>query len=270
MVQTFRIENKATTSDKTMAGHSKYANIKHRKNAQDAKRAKKFNKLAREISVAVRVGGGEDPEFNPRLRSAISSAKSDNMPNDRIDRAIQAGLGIVGDEANYEEIRYEGYGPGGVAVIVEALTDNRNRSASEIRTAFAKYGGSMGETGSVSYMFDRVGRIRYPATVAGETEMLEAAIEMGAQNLKTEKTRHTIITSVDDFVDVLSAMEKKFGQPAASGLAWIPQTPATPAGDVDDTLTTMLEVLDDLDDVQKIYMNYEMENNPLEQSEESA
>ncbi len=247
-----------------MAGHSKYANIKHRKNAQDAKRAKKFNKIAREISVAVRIGASDDPEFNPRLRTAISAAKSENMPNDRIDRAIKAGLGGNGNEENYEEMRYEGYGPGGIAIIVEALTDNKNRAASEVRTAFAKHGGSMGETGSVSYMFDHVGRIVFDEEAISEDDIFEKAVDAGAENVRTQNNKHTVITALGDFTNILDALEKDIGQPRSSGLYWLPQAPVETPEDNLVSLAKMIGVLDDLDDVQYVYHNCDIDDELLE------
>ncbi|MFM2045557.1 MAG: hypothetical protein RLY86_4133 [Pseudomonadota bacterium] len=240
-----------------MAGHSQFKNIMHRKGAQDAKRAKKFNKLAREITVAVK-SGLPDPAANPRLRAAITAARAENMPKDRIDRAVKQGI-PGGDDAVYEEVRYEGYGPGGVALIVEALTDNRNRTASDIRTAFSKNGGTLGETNSVSFMFNRVGQIAYPAAIASADAMLEAAIEAGAEDVQSDEDGHTVLTAVDDLGTVRDALEAKFGAPAGAKLTWQPQTlvPVT-AEDAAQTLLKLIDVLDDNDDVQTVLGNFDI------------
>lgn len=237
-----------------MAGHSKFKNIMHRKGAQDAKRAKIFAKLGKEISIAARAG--EDPGFNPRLRLAIANAKSQNMPNDNIKRAIQRGIG--GDGENYEEIRYEGYGPGGVAMIVEALTDNRNRTASEVRAAFSKHGGNLGETGSVNFMFDRVGRIIYPASVAGADDMFEAALEAGATDVESDDDGHTISCDPDDFSDVRDALVEKYGDPESGNLDWKPQNTVEVDEDAASTLFKLLDTLEDNDDVQSVASNFDV------------
>lgn len=190
-----------------MAGHSKFKNIMHRKGAQDAKRAKKFTRLIKELVVAAK--SGTDPEANPRLRTALLACRSANMPKDNIERVLKKAEG--GDSEQYDEIRYEGYGPGGVAVIVEALTDNRNRTASEVRATFGKFGGNLGETGSVNFMFDRVGQIIYPADAAGDEAMFEGALEAGADNVESDENGHEVTTAVEDFNAVREAMESKFG-----------------------------------------------------------
>jgi len=203
-----------------MAGHSQFKNIMHRKGAQDAKRAKVFTKLIRELTVAAR-SGLPDPESNPRLRSAIIAARIANMPKDTMERAIKRGAG-GDDTANYEEIRYEGYGPGGVAMIIEALTDNRNRTASEIRAAFSKHGGNLGETNSVSFMFERVGRVEYEKDTASAEDMFEAALEAGATDVESDEAGHHVACAPDDLSTVRDALEKRFGTPESARLDWKP------------------------------------------------
>ncbi|WNJ98991.1 YebC/PmpR family DNA-binding transcriptional regulator [Thalassospiraceae bacterium LMO-JJ14] len=237
-----------------MAGHSKFKNIMHRKGAQDAKRAKVFAKLGKELSIAARAG--EDPGFNPRLRLAIANAKSLNMPNDNIKRAIARGVG--GDGENYEEIRYEGYGPGGVAMIVEALSDNRNRTASEVRSAFSKHGGNLGETGSVNFMFDRIGSIVYPADTASAEDMFEAALEAGATDVASDEDGHAVSCDPDDFADVREALAEKFGDPESGGLEWKPQNTIEVDADTASTLFKLIEVLEDNDDVQTVSSNFDV------------
>lgn len=237
-----------------MAGHSKFKNIMHRKGAQDAKRAKVFAKLGKELSIAARAG--EDPGFNPRLRLAIANAKSLNMPNDNIKRAIARGVG--GDGENYEEIRYEGYGPGGVAMIVEALSDNRNRTASEVRSAFSKHGGNLGETGSVNFMFDRIGSIVYPADTASAEDMFEAALEAGATDVASDEDGHAISCDPDDFADVREALAEKYGDPESGGLEWKPQNTIEVDADTASTLFKLIEVLEDNDDVQTVSSNFDV------------
>tara|TARA_B100000686_G_scaffold347954_1_gene437870 strand:- start:425 stop:1177 length:753 start_codon:yes stop_codon:yes gene_type:complete len=246
-----------------MAGHSKFKNIQHRKGAQDKKRAKLFNKLAREITVAAKMGS-PDPDMNPRLRLAIQTAQKQNMPKDRIERAVKSGTPGGDDDANYEEIRYEGYGPAGVAVIVDALTDNRNRTASEVRTAFSKHGGSLGETNSVSFMFDQVGAILYPVSIAKFDAVFEAAAEAGAQNVEQDDEFYEIITDVNDFGDVNSAMEKKFGEPESAGLVWKPQNTVEPDEDAAATLLKLIDALEDSDDVQNVYANFDLDDEVME------
>ncbi|MAH84677.1 MAG: YebC/PmpR family DNA-binding transcriptional regulator [Rhodospirillaceae bacterium TMED8] len=243
-----------------MAGHSKFKNIMHRKGRQDAKRAKVFAKLGKELSVAAR--DGSDPDFNPRLRLAIAAAKAQNMPNDNIQRAIKRAEG--GDMANYEEVRYEGYGPGGVAVIVETLTDNRNRTASEVRSAFSKHGGNLGETGSVSFMFDRVGLIQYPANIASSEDMFEAALEVGAGDVDSNEDGHEIACGVEDFSAVRDALEEKFGPAEGARLDWKPQNGVSVNEDATGTLFKLLDLLDDNDDVQHVAANFEVDDDILE------
>ena len=240
-----------------MAGHSQFKNIMHRKGAQDAKRAKAFTKLIRELTVAAK-SGQPDPAANPRLRAAIQAARAANMPKDTVDRAIKRGAG--GDDgANYEEVRYEGYGPGSVAIIVEGLTDNRNRTASEVRAAFNKNGGAMGETNSVSFMFDRVGSIRYPAEAASSDAMFEAALEAGADNVESSEDGHEITCAPDDLATVRDALEASFGTPEHARLDWSPQT-TVPVNDEDaaKTLMKLLDILDDNDDVQRVSANFDI------------
>ncbi|MDD9875884.1 MAG: YebC/PmpR family DNA-binding transcriptional regulator [Magnetovibrio sp.] len=243
-----------------MAGHSKFKNIMHRKGRQDAKRAKVFAKLSKEISVAAR--GGSDIDFNPRLRLAVAAAKAQNMPHDNIKRAIQKAE--AGDGANYEEVRYEGYGPGGVAVIVETLTDNRNRTASEVRSAFSKHGGNLGETGSVAFMFERVGMIIYPAATASADDMFEAALESGAQDVESGDDGHEVICEPDDFSAVRDALEEKLGEPEDARLDWKPQNSIAVDEDTAGTLLKLLDVLDDNDDVQRVAANFDVDETVLE------
>ncbi len=238
-----------------MAGHSQYANIMHRKGKQDAKRAKMFSKLSKEITVAAKLGA-PDPAFNPRLRLAIQAAKAQSVPKDNIERAIKKATG--GDGAGYEDIRYEGFGPGGIGVIVEVLTDNRNRAAGEVRTAFAKNGGNLGESGSVAFMFDRVGAIEYPAGVADADAMLEAAIDAGANDVESNADGHLVYTANDELAAVATALEKKFGDAASTKLVWKPQNLIEVSGDAAATLMRLLSALDDCDDVQNVYANYDI------------
>jgi YebC/PmpR family DNA-binding regulatory protein len=238
-----------------MAGHSQFKNIMHRKGGQDAKRAKIFNKLAREITVAAKAGL-PDPAMNPRLRAAVIAARQKNMPKDRIDRAIKVSEG--GDAANYESIRYEGYGPGGVALIVEALTDNRNRTASEIRTAFTKNGGALGETNSVSFMFQRLGVIAYPTATASADMMFEAAAEAGADNVESSDDEHEVTMTVENFSAVRDALEEKFGPPTNAALEWRPVTTSAPSPDQAEALLKLIDVLEDNDDVQTVSANAEL------------
>ena len=245
-----------------MAGHSQFKNIMHRKGAQDVKRAKMFNKLAREISVAAK-SGLPDPAANPRLRAAIIAARTQNMPKDRIDRAIKSGS-PGGDDGNYEEVRYEGYGPGGIALIVEALTDNRNRTAAEVRSAFTKHGGSLGETGSVAFMFSRIGLIVYPAKAAGAEAMFEAALEAGAENVDSTDDVHEITTSMEDMSAVRDALEEKFGPAESAALTWKPVNTVAPDEDTAASLLKLIDVLDDNDDVQTVSGNFDIPNELLE------
>ena len=240
-----------------MAGHSKFKNIQHRKGRQDAQRAKIFSKLAREITVAAKMGL-PDPESNPRLRLAVMAARSQSMPSDNIKRAIEKAAG-AGDDANYENVRYEGYGPHGVAIIVEALTDNRNRTAGDVRSTFSKLGGNMAETGAVSFMFDRVGQILYPVKTASSDAMFEAALEAGADNVESDDDSHEIITKIEDFSAVSDALTKKFGDPEQTGLIWKPKVPA-PVDTVEhaNVIMRLIETLEDFDDVQTVSTNMEM------------
>jgi len=239
-----------------MAGHSQFKNIMYRKGAQDKKRAKVFAKLIRELTVAVK-SGLPDPDSNPRLRTALAAARAANMPKDNVERVIKKATG--GEEGeNYEEVRYEGYGPGGVAVIVEALTDNRNRTASEVRTAFSKHGGNLGETGSVSFMFERVGLIHYPAATASADDMFEAALEAGAQDVKSDSEGHDITCAPDDFSTVRDALDKNYGDAEAARLDWQPNNAVAIEEDAAQTLINLLDVLDDNDDVQRVAANFEV------------
>ncbi|MAH04912.1 MAG: YebC/PmpR family DNA-binding transcriptional regulator [Alphaproteobacteria bacterium] len=239
-----------------MAGHSKFKNIMHRKGAQDKKRSKLFSKLGREITVAAKLGGG-DPDMNPRLRLAIATARGQSMPKDGIERAIQKGVG-AGDGDDYFEIRYEGYGPGGVAVIVECLSDNKNRTASEVRSTFSKNGGNLGETGSVGFMFDRKGEILYDLDTADADTMFEAALEAGAENVESDDESHEITTAPDDFAAVRDALEAKFGEPREQGLVWRPNVDAQVTPDQAVSVMKLIEVLEDSDDVQNVTSNLEV------------
>jgi YebC/PmpR family DNA-binding regulatory protein len=239
-----------------MAGHSQFKNIMHRKGAQDAKRGRIFAKLIREITVSARQGL-PDPAFNPRLRAAVAAARQANMSRDTIERAIKKAAGAGGGE-DYVEVRYEGYGPAGVAVIVEALTDNRNRTASDVRSAFAKYGGALGETNSVSFLFSRLGVIRYPASVASEDAMLEAAIEAGAENVESTAEAHEVTTAIEDFFAVRDALEARFGEPEEAKLDWRASTTVALDEDRAAAMMKLLDVLEDNDDVQNVYANFEV------------
>ena len=239
-----------------MAGHSQFKNIMYRKGAQDKKRAKVFTKIIRELTTAAR-SGLPDPAANPRLRAAVLAARQANMPKDTVERAIKRGAGGGADEA-YEEVRYEGYGPGGVAVIIEALTDNRNRTASEVRAAFTKVGGALGETNSVSFMFDRMGEISYPATAAGADKMFEAVIEAAADNVESDDERHLVICAPEDLNTVRDALENRFGPASSARLAWRPKTTAQIDEETATSLFKLLETLEDSDDVQNVYANFEV------------
>ena len=246
-----------------MAGHSQFKNIMHRKGAQDAKRAKVFTKIIRELTVSARAGI-PDPAANPRLRAAVMAARAANMPRDTIDRAIKRGAGGE-DGANYDEVRYEGYGPGSVAVIVEALTDNRNRTASEVRTAFAKNGGALGESNSVSFMFDRIGAIRFPVGAGTADAVFEAALDAGADNVESDEDGHEISTNPDDLGAVREALEAKFGTPEYARLDWRPQTLVPVSSeDAARTLMKLLEALEDNDDVQRVQANFEIPDDIME------
>ncbi|MGC5777477.1 YebC/PmpR family DNA-binding transcriptional regulator [Methylobacterium sp. NFXW15] len=236
-----------------MAGHSQFKNIMHRKGRVDAVRSKIFGKLAREITVAAKLGT-PDPAMNPRLRAAVLAARAENMPKDNIERAIKKATGADGE--NYEDIRYEGYGPGGAALIVEAQTDNRNRTASDVRSAFTKSGGSLAETGAVAFMFDRVGVIAYPASVADADTMLEAAIEAGADDVTSGEEGHEIICAQDSYGEVTKALEARFGDPTRTGLIWKAQNTVDVDDETGEKLIRLVEVIEDQDDVQNVYVNF--------------
>ena len=238
-----------------MAGHSQFKNIMHRKGKQDKVRAQLFSKLGREITVAAKLGL-PDPAFNPRLRAAILAAKAQSMPKDNIERAIKKASG--GDAENYEEVRYEGYGPGGVAVIVEVLTDNRNRTASDVRSTFSKNGGNLAETGAVSFMFDRVGVVEFNAGVANADQMLEAAIEAGADDVISTQAGHEIYTTPDSLNEVSKALEAKFGEARKAALTWKPQNTIAVDDEKGEQLFGLIETLEELDDVQNVYANFEV------------
>ncbi|CAI9120761.1 YebC/PmpR family DNA-binding transcriptional regulator [Brytella acorum] len=239
-----------------MAGHSQFKNIMHRKGAQDARRARQFAKVIREITVAARSGLPE-PASNPRLRAAISAAREVNMPKDTVDRAIKKATGAGGGD-DYVEVRYEGYGPAGVAVIVEALTDNRNRTASDVRAAFSKYGGSLGETNSVSFMFQRLGVVTYPRSVSSEDEMLEAAIEAGADNVVSDVEHHEVTCPMEEFFAVRDALETRFGEPQSARIEWRPETTVALDEDKARSVLKLIDVLEENDDVQSVYANFDL------------
>jgi YebC/PmpR family DNA-binding regulatory protein len=244
-----------------MAGHSKFKNIQFRKGAQDKKRAKLFSRLAKEITVAAKMGM-PDPDANPRLRSAIQAARAQNMPKDNIERAIKKSQDAGGE--NYEEVRYEGFGVGGIGVIVETLTDNRNRTASEVRAMFSKHGGNLGETGSVSFMFDRVGAIEFPIEAASAEDMFEAAIEAGADDCESGEDGHELICAAESLHDVARALEDRFGEPRSAQIVWRPKTTIDLDDETGETLLRMLDVLEDNDDVQNVYANFEVSDSVLE------
>jgi YebC/PmpR family DNA-binding regulatory protein len=244
-----------------MSGHSQFKNIMHRKGAQDKKRAKVFTKIIRELTTAAR-SGLPDPNANPRLRAAIVAAKQANMPKDTVDRAIKRGAGGA-DGETYEEVRYEGYGPGGVAIIVEALTDNRNRTASDVRAAFTKAGGNLGESNSVSFLFDRLGQVTYPAAAASSEAMFEAAVEAGADDVETTAEEHVVSCAVDMLNEVRDALERSFGPPSSAKLAWRPKSATPVEGEAAANLFKLLEALEDSDDVQTLFANYEVSDDVL-------
>ncbi|ETW12598.1 hypothetical protein ATO8_11289 [Roseivivax marinus] len=245
-----------------MAGHSKWANIQHRKGRQDAARSKLFSKFSKEITVAAKMGD-PDPDKNPRLRLAIKEAKGQSMPKDNIDRAIKKATG--GDGEAYEEIRYEGYGPNGVAVIVEAMTDNRNRTASNIRSTFSKNGGNMGETGSVGFMFERKGEIIYPASVGDSEAVLEAAIEAGAEDVESSEDGHVIWCADTDLNDVSTALEEQLGESESTKLVWKPQNTTELDLDGMQSLMKLIDALEDDDDVQRVTTNFEASDEVMAQ-----
>ncbi|MDH4398879.1 YebC/PmpR family DNA-binding transcriptional regulator [Sphingorhabdus sp.] len=238
-----------------MAGHSKFKNIQHRKGAQDKKRSAQFSKLSREITVAAKMGM-PDPDMNPRLRLAVNAAKAQSMPKDNIQRAIDKAAG--GDAESYDEMRYEGYGPGGVAIIVEALTDNRNRTATNVRTAFSKNGGNLGASGAVSHGFDRMGLISYPINAGDADSVFEAALEAGAEDVESSEDEHSIWTAMDSLHEVAKALEATLGEAESAKLAWKPQVLV----EVDEanaaTLLKMIDALEDDDDVQTVWGNFDV------------
>ena len=238
-----------------MAGHSQFKNIMHRKGRQDAVRSKLFGKLSREITVAAKMGL-PDPAMNPRLRAAILAAKAESVPKDNIDRAIKKAVG--NDAESYDEMRYEGYGPAGVAVIVEVLTDNKNRSAGEVRAAFTKAGGNLAETGAVSFMFDHVGVVEFDAKVASADAMLEAAIEAGAEDVVSSENGHEVYTTNDSLRDVAKALEAKFGEPRKAALTWKPQNTVPVDDEQGEKVLKLINALNDQDDVQNVYANFEV------------
>jgi YebC/PmpR family DNA-binding regulatory protein len=243
-----------------MAGHSKFKNIMHRKGRADAARSRLFSKLSREITVAAKAGL-PDPAMNPRLRLAVNNAKAESLPKDVIDRAIKKSQ--MGDAADYSEIRYEGVAPGGVGIIVEVLTDNKNRTAANVRTIFGKLGGNMGATGSVTFNFDRMGQVVYPAKAATEDAMMEAAIEAGAEDVESdmgdglyeEGEGHSVYTGFEDLNDVAAALEAKFGPAASTKIVWRPKSLTPVSGDHAITVMKLLDALDEDDDVQNVYSN---------------
>ncbi len=238
-----------------MAGHSQFKNIMYRKGAQDAKRSKMFSKLSKEITVAARAGL-LDPDMNPRLRAAMLAARKMSMPKDNITRAINRATGL--DGAAYEEVRYEGFGPGGTAIMVEGLTDNRNRTAADIRTAFQKHGGNLGESGSVAYLFDHVGLICYPAAAGTADELFEAALEAGAEDCRPGDDGHEIYSDAKAFHEVRDALEATLGEPDEAGLIWRSQNVVEIGEDHAHALFKLLEALEDNDDVQKVFSNFEV------------
>jgi len=240
-----------------MAGHSHAKNVMRQKSASDAKRAKIFNKIAREIMVSVKLGS-PDPAHNPRLRAAIAEARACNMPRERIERAIKAAQpGGANDKTNYEAVRYEAYGPGGCAMIIEALTDNRNRTAAEVRAAVSKHGGTLGEPNSVIFMFRRTGEIVYPAAKASAEAMLEAVIEAGGDDVESDDEAHIVSTSPESFATVRDALEEKFGEPASARLTWRADTLVPVSGEAAQSLRKLIDALEDNDDVQDVIGNFD-------------
>ena len=244
-----------------MAGHSKFKNIQHRKGAQDKKRAKIFSRLAKEITVAAKMGM-PDPDSNPRLRTAILAARAQNMPKDNIERAIKKSADADGE--NYDEVRYEGFGPGGIGVIVETLTDNRNRTASDVRSTFSKSGGNMGETGSVSFMFDRVGSIEYEPDAADAETVFEAAIEAGAEDVVSGEDGHEIICSMEDLHGLVDVLAGVLGEPQAASIVWKPQNDVPVDAEAAEKVLKFMDALDDLDDVQNVYANFDIADEVME------
>jgi len=244
-----------------MAGHSKFKNIQFRKGAQDKKRSKLFSKLGREITAAAKMGL-PDASMNPRLRTAVQAARAQNMPKDNIERAIKKSQEAGG--ANYEEVRYEGFGAGGVGIIVEALTDNRNRTASEVRSIFTKFGGNLGETGAVSFNFEKLGAIEFDAGKATSDAMLEAAIDAGAEDCESSEEGHVVYCHPDQLHQVAKALESKFGEPRSQRILWRPKNTVSADEESGQRLLRMIEALEDLDDVQNVYANFEIADEVLE------
>jgi YebC/PmpR family DNA-binding regulatory protein len=242
-------------TERAMAGHSQFKNIMHRKGRQDAVKSKLFGKLAREITVSAKMGL-PDPAMNARLRAAILAARAENMAKDSIERAIKKAIG--GEAESYDEIRYEGYGPGGVAVIVEVLTDNRNRTAGEVRATFTKSGGNLAETGAVSFMFDHLGVVEYDAKAASADAMLEAAIDAGAEDVVSGESGHEVFTTLDSLAAVTKALEAKFGEPRKSALVWKPQNTVAVDDEQGEKVLKLIETLSEHDDVQNVYANFEV------------
>jgi YebC/PmpR family DNA-binding regulatory protein len=247
-----------------MAGHSQFKNIMHKKGKQDAIRSKLFSKLAREITVAAKLGL-PDPTMNARLRAAVIAARAENMPKDNIERAIKKAAGADGE--SYDEVRYEGYAPGGVAVIIEALTDNRNRTAGEVRSYFTKAGGALAETGAVSFMFDRVGLVVFDRKVADDEAMLEAAIEAGADDVVSGPEEHEVVTSVAALRDAQKALEAKFGEPRKASIVWRPQNTIAVDDEAGEKILRLIGALEDNDDVQTVTANFEVSDALLEKME---
>jgi len=245
-----------------MAGHSKFKNIMYRKGAQDAKRAKLFSKMAREITVAAKTGIPE-PEKNPRLRNAIISARAENMPKDRIERAIQKAIG-GNDDANYEEIRYEGYGPASVAIIIDVLTDNRNRTASEIRSTFSKNGGTLGETGSLSYIFSRKGVIKFNTDLCDENKFFDIAADVGAEDINSDENEHIAVCQSEDFGTVRDQLSSKIGDPISAKLEWVPQSYQKITEEYAEKIIKLIDLLEDNDDVQNVYTNCDISDEIME------
>ena len=246
-----------------MAGHSKWANIKHRKGAQDKKRSNLFTKLCREIIVAAK-SGQPDPAFNPRLRAAIAAAKSQSVPKDKIDYAIKKGAGELDDGENYEEMRYEGYAPGGVALIIDCLTDNKNRTAADVRSILSKGGGSLGESGSVAFMFERIGLIQYPHKAASEEAMFEAALEAGADNCESDNNVHEITINPDQLNEVREALAEKFDDPEVAKLDWKPMNTIEVDENQAEKIMNIIDTLEDHDDVQSVAANYDISDEVAE------
>jgi len=244
-----------------MAGHSKWANIQHRKGRQDAARSKLFSKLSKEITVAAKMGG-PDIDSNPRLRLAVQNARAQSMPKDNIQRAINKSQG--GDAEDYESIRYEGYGPGGVAIVVETLTDNRNRTAGNVRSYFTKHGGNMGETGSVSFMFDKVGEVVFKPEAGDADTVMMAAIEAGADDVASDEDGHIVTCAFENLGEVSAALEQALGEPESVNIVWKPQTMTDLDEDKASTLMKLMGALEDDDDVQNVYANFEMSGTLIE------